>query len=65
MLVLTGEDDTSARLVDIRAYAAAAPDGLVDVVAVPQAGHTTAWNLAPEVYEPAVVAFLEEEAPAS
>jgi len=65
VLVLTGEDDTSARLVDIRAYAAAAPDGLVDVVAVPQAGHTTAWNLAPEVYEPAVVAFLEEEAPAS
>lgn len=65
VLVLTGEDDTSARLVDIEAYAAAAPEGLVDVIAVPRAGHTTAWNLFPEVYEPAVVEFLDGAAPPS
>lgn len=63
VLVLAGQDDTSARLQDIEAFAGAAPAGLVDVRVFPGVGHTTAWNLFPEVYEPAVADFLADVAP--
>jgi fermentation-respiration switch protein FrsA (DUF1100 family) len=56
MLIFHGELDQRFPLASSRSYSTAAPDATL--VVVPGAGHGATWNLDPEAYEAALVAFL-------
>ena len=58
LLIFHGDADERFPLASSRAYAAAAPAATLVVVA--GAGHGETWNLDPEAYEAALVAFLGE-----
>ena len=62
MLVIHGTDDLTVPFQTSRRFALARPD-LVQLVAVPGAGHARSWNRDPEAYAFAVGGFLDRVSP--
>ena len=62
LLLFHGDDDDIVPVASSRAFAWAAPDGLVTYIEVPGAGHVQAWNADRERYERALGEFLTSEA---
>ncbi len=63
-LIIHGTDDATVPFATSRAFALRRPD-LVELVAVPGAGHARAWNHDPDGYEHAVARFLSRPSPRS
>lgn len=58
VLLFHGSDDSLVPIESSEEFARALPPGRVSYFAVPEAGHTQAWNVAPRLYERRLLRFL-------